>query len=222
MDIRYGKLTVLDSKIKTKHKYYYCKCDCGNKKWIRADMITNGSIVSCGCYNKEKNLYKPNDITNERFGKLVAVAPTKERDKNNGSVVWKCKCDCGELCYVAASELEHKKVKSCGCLITEKSKENIKKAVKKHLEEHIVEGTNISAISRKKLQSNNTSGTTGVIWDKNRKKWVAQIAFKGKHYSLGRYENKEDAVKVRKEAEKKIFGEFLEWYHKTKGDNRHE
>ncbi len=49
----------------------------------------------------------------------------------------------------------------------------------------------------------NTSGTTGVTWDKNRKKWIAQIKVDYKNKHLGRYNNKKDAIQVRKEAEKK-------------------
>ena len=35
---------------------------------------------------------------------------------------------------------------------------------------------------------------------------------KRKKYYLGRYEKKADAIAARKEAEKVVFGEFLEWY----------
>lgn len=38
---------------------------------------------------------------------------------------------------------------------------------------------------------------------------------KKKHY-LGRFEDKDEAIKVRKEAEKNIFGEFLKWYEAYK------
>ena len=42
--------------------------------------------------------------------------------------------------------------------------------------------------------------------------------FKKKIYHLGRFEKdkKNDAIKIRKEAEKKLFGEFLEWYESIK------
>jgi len=51
------------------------------------------------------------------------------------------------------------------------------------------------------LHSNNTSGHTGVIWNKNREKWEAQIQYKGKHIYLGRHKDKKDAIEARKEAE---------------------
>ena len=57
-------------------------------------------------------------------------------------------------------------------------------------------------------QSNNTSGVVGVVWDKTRKKWAARIKKEGIHYNLGRYKEKEDAVRARKEAEISFFGEF--------------
>jgi len=57
-------------------------------------------------------------------------------------------------------------------------------------------------------KSNNMSGTKGVNWHKSKNKWRAFIGVKGKHIHLGLFENFDDAVKARKEAEKKYFGEF--------------
>lgn len=215
----YGRLTILKEKRENKRTYYYCRCTCGTEKWIRADTIRNGSIVSCGCYNKEVNLIKPVDIAKKRFGKLVALKPTQSRDKYNGSVIWECKCECGNTCYIAEYRLVNGEVKSCGCFGQENSKNNIQKAIKVHLKEHIVDGTNIPVISRKIVKANNTSGVTGVGWDKSRNTWRATITFKGKVYYLGRYKNKEDAINARKEAEKKLFGEFLEWYNRRNNNN---
>lgn len=48
----------------------------------------------------------------------------------------------------------------------------------------------------------------GVYWDKNRKKWVAKIKINYKQINLGGFTNKEDAIKARRKAEKKYFGEF--------------
>lgn len=59
-----------------------------------------------------------------------------------------------------------------------------------------------------RFKSNKSCGIQGVSWDKARKKWVAQIALNKKHYHLGRYSLIEDAIKARKEAEIRLFGEF--------------
>lgn len=58
------------------------------------------------------------------------------------------------------------------------------------------------------IQGNNTSGTPGVNFRKDRNKWRAFITVDGKQISLGMYENKDDAIKARKAAEEKYFGEF--------------
>lgn len=52
------------------------------------------------------------------------------------------------------------------------------------------------------IPSNNTSGTIGVYWHKQRQKWLASIKVNKKQLSLGIYKNKEDAIKARKHAEK--------------------
>ena len=54
----------------------------------------------------------------------------------------------------------------------------------------------------------NTSGVTGVYWNKRQQKWRAAIKFQGKEQHLGYYLNFEDAVIARKKAEQKYFGEF--------------
>ena len=50
----------------------------------------------------------------------------------------------------------------------------------------------------------NKSGHTGVVWDKTKGKWLSQIGYRGKHHMLGRFDNIEDAIKVRLEAEKRF------------------
>lgn len=53
------------------------------------------------------------DIAGKRFGRLVAIEPTKGRRDN--SVIWKCKCDCGKDAYVAVKDLKYRENTSCGC-----------------------------------------------------------------------------------------------------------
>lgn len=55
------------------------------------------------------------DLTGQRFGKLVVLSPTEKR-ADEGSVVWLCRCDCGNLAEVSARRMVRGKVRSCGCL----------------------------------------------------------------------------------------------------------
>jgi hypothetical protein len=58
------------------------------------------------------------------------------------------------------------------------------------------------------IRKNNTSGVTGVWFDKACGKWIAHIRCNGENMYLGLYANKEDAIKTRINAEIKYFGEY--------------
>ena len=62
--------------------------------------------------------------------------------------------------------------------------------------------------NRVNLNRNNTSGVIGVCWHKRFKKWQAQIIVNKVYKYLGSFTNKEDAIKARREAEIKYFGDF--------------
>lgn len=53
------------------------------------------------------------DISGQRFGKLVAVRPMKERVKKH--IMWECLCDCGNTCYKPCGILRARGSSSCGC-----------------------------------------------------------------------------------------------------------
>ena len=55
---------------------------------------------------------------------------------------------------------------------------------------------------------NNTSGVTGISQRKDNKKWRARITVNNNNIYLGQFDSFEDAIKARKEAEEKYFGEF--------------
>lgn len=54
-----------------------------------------------------------------------------------------------------------------------------------------------------RLNINNKSGVSGVRWNRQNRRWVAKIRFRGKRYHLGSFKRKEDAVAARKDAEQK-------------------
>lgn len=52
----FGKLTILQrGDIATgRHYYWVCQCSCGNTTKVIYSNLKSGSVVSCGCHNKEK------------------------------------------------------------------------------------------------------------------------------------------------------------------------
>lgn len=58
-----------------------------------------------------------NDITDKRFGKLIAIRRTGTTPY--GKAIWLCKCDCGNYKEIDGSSLRRGNTKSCGCLVIE-------------------------------------------------------------------------------------------------------
>ncbi len=73
-----------------------------------------------------------------------------------------------------------------------------------------------SAENRKNMciRSDNNSGTTGVYFKKDKKKWCARIHVNGKNKHIGYFDTKEEAILARKQAEKEY------QYHPNHGRRR--
>lgn len=59
------------------------------------------------------------------------------------------------------------------------------------------------------IRKDNTSGHKGVYWDKNSRKWKAQVGYNKKVLSLGRFDSIEEAIKTYQNFVKENFGEFV-------------
>ncbi len=197
---RFGRLTAIRP---TKARgsrgsiVWLCRCDCGRE--IRAELgqLTAGYRKSCGCLS-----HPPlKDLVGKRFGKLTVKAYA---GKEKGMHRWRCVCDCGKETVVGQTLLLDGRTKSCGCIRASVYKENLK----------LVEGTSITilkAIKSGRLIKSNTSGYTGVYYNKKRGMWTAQITFQGRNRYLGSFSRLEDAVKARQRGEE-IYDEFLEQF----------
>ncbi len=97
-NIRFERLKLVDNKnVVTKRGYVRCKCECGNKVFIRYIDLLNGKATSCGCKNK-----KYDGAIN---GNLTIV--NKDKDK------FICKCVCGKTMSLTRQALDV--TLSCGC-----------------------------------------------------------------------------------------------------------
>lgn len=193
---KYGDLFVYDKY--TDDQKIYCKCICqlcGNKTTVLKSNLASGHTKSCGCLKRSESL------EGKTFGNLVVSSRTEKY----GRTYYYCLCTlCGTTLLKRADTIPQ--ATSCGC----DKRDAISDALRKKA---FVDGTQPAKIQLDKTPTKaNKSGVVGVCWDKSRGKWMASIRFKGKKYNLGRFDDIQDAIDARKEAEKKIFGEFLEWY----------
>lgn len=106
----FGRLTVIERNTendKSNKPAWVCQCSCGQRVIIGGGHLRSGHTQSCGCLQKK-------DITNQRFGRLVALYPTDKR--NHRSIVWHCRCDCGNECDISSANLMTGDTTSCGCI----------------------------------------------------------------------------------------------------------
>lgn len=54
------------------------------------------------------------DLVSKRFGKLIVLESTQKR--SNKYIMWKCRCDCGNIVEITTNHLRKGDTKSCGCL----------------------------------------------------------------------------------------------------------
>lgn len=76
------------------------------------------------------NVGKALNLVGQRFTRLL-VLEYAEEDKQkyyNGKhkVTWKCKCDCGNICYATTENLRRGDTPSCGCITKENRRKQLK------------------------------------------------------------------------------------------------
>lgn len=205
--MRFGRLLVVSvSGVKnTRGRNWNCVCDCGNECVVLAASLNAGLISSCGCLYKDSR-----KDCNKTHGK------SKTREHNAWSAM-------KQRCYYE----KHDYYESYGgrgirvCAKWLDSFENFYEDLGDcpdgmSLERVDVDGNyepfnckwdtaSNQGFNTRKFKSN-TSGRTGVCWHKATGKWMASIRHDTKPVYLGVFENFEDAVKAREEAELKYYG----------------
>ena len=114
---RFGKLTAIyRTENKGKQTQWLCQCDCGKYCVVSMSHLISKHTTSCGCYKK---LASFDDITGQRFGRLLVLG--YDRTEGKGHTYWKCKCDCGVEKSIRKDGLISGAVISCGCFIKEQT-----------------------------------------------------------------------------------------------------
>lgn len=201
---RFGKLTAIERLPSIGGRTrWLCTCDCGNSCIVTTHELKAGKTQSCGCHRHFALRARKTDLAGQIFGRLTVIFPTKQRDPK-GSVYWHCRCECGKEVDITEDSLVNGNYKSCGC-----RKKEVSEAI--HSQLTFVDGTCVEWIKSRRHRSDNSSGYPGV-YETRTGKWFATIGLQSKRYYLGRYDNKLDAISVRKAAENLLHLGFVKAY----------
>lgn len=222
---RVGKLLIIEEVPERKNSFvcWLCLCDCGNTVIRDSGYLRQVGTASCGCYAVEHCKMTRRDITGQRFGKLVAIEPTDRKKRQ--SIIWRFRCDCGNVIEKPIKEVTAKTnaTSSCGC--SKKgyigNSEHGKRQYH-NIEKNYVMGTNIEKIRREDINppKNNQSGYQGVSYLTTRNVWVACMRFQGS-YIQKTCHTLEDAIEARKKM-RVIRDEFVVWYDSLSEEEKKE
>lgn len=207
-----------------KRVQWLCECDCELKTRliVKANDLRSGHTKSCGCLQKEitadrnriesKKYNRYEDHGSYMIGYTFKDEPfyfdAEDFDKVK-DICW-CKNEKGYIigllngtpvkmhrivmdCTDRKSDVDH-----IGGILTRNNNRKYNLRIT----------TRSQNVENQRVRSTNTSGVTGVCWNKKLNKWVSGIMVQGKKIHLGYFIEFDDAVKARKEAEKKYFKEY--------------
>lgn len=155
-------------------------------------------------------------LNGTKFGDLEVLDFAGDKVLPCGTKEYLARC----LCHKCGKETvtSYNRLKSGGAtMCVECSRKNLQKGGK-IVKDAAVAGSSVLSVQKRRLNINSATGYTGVSYHKKNKNYRAYIYFRRKQYNLGSYKKLEDAVKARKKAEEKIFGNFLAWYQENYPD----
>lgn len=225
---KFGRLTVvkrgenyISPNKKSQESQWWCKCDCGNENLVlvRGNFLRNGHTQSCGCLIIERlksyKKYNTYDLSGD-YG--IGYTIKNEEfyfDLEDYDLIkdycWRIDKDTG---YVVASDYYNQTTLIMHRLIFNLTDENNIEIDHKRHKNNDNRKSELRLVNRSQnsinrgIQSNNTSGITGVHWHKQANKWQARVKINQKSISLGLFSKKEDAIIARKIGEEKYFGEY--------------
>lgn len=95
--------------------------------------------------------------------------------------------------------------------------------LRKEAEIHIKDGTFLEWHEELLKKRKGKYGVKGLTYYKSREKYYLEISYKGKKYTIGSFENPDDAIPIYNESEKhKNDGTFEEWYMELKEKRKNE
>lgn len=223
---RFGRLVVIsrDTETTKPRVRWICKCDCGNVTSVLTNLLNSKKTESCGCLKSER-------IAERNTKYCTKTNEVEHLDNNttkiySGNMNNFCLIDTEDY---DAIKRWFWRLGSNGYWVSNAKKEDNKTSVKMHQEiakvkygeydtssifpDHLSRDkgdnrkcnlelkTNSDNMKNRSLSKSNTSGKTGVSYDKRKDKYIAYICVDYKNIYLGAFKDEIEAIKARKEAE---------------------
>ncbi len=217
----YNRLTVIKRGPNDKqgNAQWYCKCSCGNPELIlaRGYALRNGSKKSCGCLhietaraqgnaNRKTNKY---DLTGSYGIGYTLKGEKFYFDLEDYDLIkdycWHITAQGYLACKRKENILMHRLIMNAPSTM---EVDHINHNTVDNRKQNLRICATYQNAMNKGASNISTSGVRGVYWYSQQQKWSAEIIVQHKKYFLGLFDNIEDAIKIRKQAEEKMYKEF--------------
>ena len=226
---RFGRLVVMNQapsyidKKGRKFVRWFCLCDCGNTTIVKADALRSGNTKSCGCLNTEiviqnnkrlKKRYNKYDLSSEYGVGYTFKNEPFYFDLEDYDKIQQYSWSIDTEGYVVSNKFNgkyntsikiHRLIMQCE---SDKMVDHINHNKSDNRKANLRIVTNQQNCMNRNIASNNTSGCSGVHFDTKTSKWVARITYMNKEYYLGSFDNKNEAINARKQAEIIYYKEY--------------
>jgi hypothetical protein len=197
---------------------WLCECSCDNKQIITSGRrLRDGHVKSCGCLAQElskerEKKYNKYDLSGD-YG--IGWTSNTNREfyfdlEDYDKIKDYCWCEHilldGSYSALESHDLATNKIVRMHYLIVGKSYDHANLNPFDNRKENIREATRNQNAQNHSLRKDNTSGFSGVSYDKRVQKWAAQIDANKQRIFLGYFNTKQDALISRLQAELKYFG----------------
>lgn len=221
---KYGRLLVLEeaaplmSAQNKKIRRWVCQCDCGKIVTVRQSDLRSGHTKSCGCLNKEKIIKRNKD--RKKYNQFILHDGYYEGKTFKGESFFidlddyeKVKDYCWHLNaqgYVETSlnpgrHFLHRFVMDCP---KDKYVDHINHNILDNRKENLRIVTASQNTMNTKVRKDSETQLKGIHRRKDCDRWEVKIMKDGISHYLGLYQDLNEAIEVRNNAEKELFKEY--------------